>query len=144
MKLYDECLIFILTKNTYTDDLPYTIQNDIFVLRNLYQIKRQYAEKTEILLFLHIVILFDINFSVQKYHFELWMGDHLCMHSSWEKKSSTHHKVSSLPCSAQFYKYCVLYSLLETMMQFIWCAQLAWFECTASCWGLVIVNIITK
>ena len=49
MKLYDECLIFILTKNTYTDDLPSTIQNDIFVLRNLYQIKRQYAEKAEIL-----------------------------------------------------------------------------------------------
>ena len=49
MKLYDECLIFILTKNTYTDDLPSTIQNDIFVLRNLNQIKRQYADKAEFL-----------------------------------------------------------------------------------------------
>ena len=49
MKLYDECLIFFLKKNACTDDLPSTIQNDIFVLRNLYQIKRQYAEKAEFL-----------------------------------------------------------------------------------------------
>ena len=49
MKLYDDCLIFILKKNICTDALPSTVQNDIFVLRNLYQIKRQYAEKAEIL-----------------------------------------------------------------------------------------------
>ena len=49
MKLYDDCLIFILKKNICTDDLPSKIQNDIFVLRNLYQIKQQYAEKAEIL-----------------------------------------------------------------------------------------------
>lgn len=49
MKLYDEGLIFFLNKNICTDDLPSTIQNDIFVLRNLYQIKQQYAEKAEIL-----------------------------------------------------------------------------------------------
>ena len=49
MKLYDDCLIFILKKNICTDALPSTVQNDIFVLRNLYQIKRQYAEKAEIM-----------------------------------------------------------------------------------------------
>ena len=49
MKLYDECLIFFLKKNACIDALPSTIQNDIFVLRNLYQIKRQYAEKAEFL-----------------------------------------------------------------------------------------------
>ena len=49
MKLYDDCLIFILKKNICTDALPSTVQNDIFLLRNLYQIKRQYAEKAEIL-----------------------------------------------------------------------------------------------
>ena len=49
MKLYDECLIFFLKKNGCIDALPSTIQNDIFVLRNLYQIKRQYAEKAEFL-----------------------------------------------------------------------------------------------
>ena len=49
MKLYDDCLIFFLKKNICTDALPSTIQNDIFVLRNLYQIKRQYAEKAEFL-----------------------------------------------------------------------------------------------
>ena len=49
MKLYDECLIFFLKKNICTDDLPSTVQNDIFVLRNLCQIKRQYADKAEFL-----------------------------------------------------------------------------------------------
>ena len=49
MKLYDECLIFFLKKNACTDDLPSTIQNDIFVLRNLYHIKRQYVDKAEFL-----------------------------------------------------------------------------------------------
>ena len=49
MKLYDECLIFFLKNNACTDALPSTVQNDIFVLRNLYQIKRQYAEKAEIM-----------------------------------------------------------------------------------------------
>ena len=52
MKLYEECLIFFIKKNTCTDDLPSTTQNDIFVLRKLYKIKRQYAEKAEILEYL--------------------------------------------------------------------------------------------
>ena len=49
MKLYDECLIFFLKKNACTDDLPSTIQNDIFALRKLYQVTCTCAEKTEIL-----------------------------------------------------------------------------------------------
>ena len=42
-------LDFYSQKNICTDALPSTVQNDIFLLRNLYQIKRQYAEKAEIL-----------------------------------------------------------------------------------------------
>ena len=42
-------LDFFLKKNACTDALPFTIQNDIFVLRNLCQIKRQYADKAEFL-----------------------------------------------------------------------------------------------
>ena len=49
MKLYDDCLIFFLKKNICTDALPSTIQNDIFVLRKLYQVTRTCAEKAEIL-----------------------------------------------------------------------------------------------
>ena len=49
MKLYDDCLIFFLKKNICTDSLPSTIQNDIFVLRNLFQVTRMCAEKAEIL-----------------------------------------------------------------------------------------------
>ena len=49
MKLYDDCLIFFLEKNICTDALPSTIQNDIFVLRKLYQVTCTCAEKAEIL-----------------------------------------------------------------------------------------------
>ena len=49
MKLYDDCLIFFLKKNICTDALPSTIQNDIFVLRKLYQVTCTCAEKAEIL-----------------------------------------------------------------------------------------------
>ena len=49
MKLYDECLIFFIKKNICTDALPSTIQNDIFVLRKLYQVMRTCAEKAEVL-----------------------------------------------------------------------------------------------
>ena len=49
MKLYDDCLIFILEKNLCTDRLPTTIQNDIFTLRKFYQVTLTWTEKAEIL-----------------------------------------------------------------------------------------------
>ena len=42
-------LDFFLKKNACTNGHPSTIQNDIFVLRNLYHIKREYADKAEFL-----------------------------------------------------------------------------------------------
>ena len=49
MKLYDDCLIFFLKKNICTDTLPSTIQNDISLLRKLYQVMWTCTEKEEVL-----------------------------------------------------------------------------------------------
>ena len=49
MKLYDDCLIFFLKKNICTDTLPSTIQNDISLLRKLYQVMWTCTEKAEVL-----------------------------------------------------------------------------------------------
>ena len=48
MKLYDDCLIFFVKKNICSDALPSTIQNDIFVLRKLYQDMRTCKDKEEV------------------------------------------------------------------------------------------------
>ena len=45
LKLYDNCLIFILEKNISIDRLPTAIQNDIFALRKYYQAKCTDVEK---------------------------------------------------------------------------------------------------
>ena len=45
LKLYDNCLIFILEKNISIDRLPTAIQNDIFALRKYYQANCEDVEK---------------------------------------------------------------------------------------------------
>ena len=45
LKLYDNCLIFILEKNISIDRLPSTIQKDIFALKKYCQAKCTFVEK---------------------------------------------------------------------------------------------------
>ena len=46
LKLYDNCLIFILEKHISIDRLPPMIQNDIFALRRYYQAICAFEEKS--------------------------------------------------------------------------------------------------